>query len=133
MDSLKPVVSRYLNINKQLDEVNSRAKQLREQRQLIELDLAAAYNHPRGGDDELPKKIPLTSSMMMFTVKAPGEWKKSWSLSKKQLEAYVMDILPEHGEDLLREINRRHEPTLRGDDYQFEIKPMSQKQVSQRE
>lgn len=127
MESLKPVVARYLNINKQLDEVNGRAKQLRDQRKLIEMDLVAAYHHPRQGDDELPKQIPLTSSKMMFTVKAPGEWKKSWSLSKKQLETYVMEILPEHGEDLLREIQRRHEPTLRGDDYQFDLKPMGQR------
>jgi hypothetical protein len=127
MESLKPVVARYLEINKQLDELNGRAKQLRDQRKVIEMDLEAAYRHPRQGDDELPKHIALNSSKLVFTVKAPGEWKKSWSLSKKQLEAYVMEILPEHGEDLLREIQRRHEPTLRGDDYQFDLKPMSRR------
>ena len=62
---------------------------------------------------------------MVFITKKPGEWKKGWTLSKKQLQEYLLEILPEHGEDVFQEINRRHEPKLVGTDYQLELKPMA--------
>jgi hypothetical protein len=119
MESLQKSLSEYVNVSKKLTEVNAVASKLREERNLIELDLAAEYAHPR---EPLPAEIKLDKSKMVFTVKKPGEWKKGWTLSRKQLTEYVMEILPEHGEDLLREINRRHEPKLRGDDFQFDLK-----------
>lgn len=121
METLTPILSRYLGINKQLADVNSQAKELRESRQEIEMDLAAAYNEARI-KEPLPDKIDLHKSKMMFMVKKPGEWKKGWTLSKKQLEAYLKEILPEHGEDVFKEIARRHEPTLVVDDYSFDLK-----------
>ena len=121
MEVLKPILSRYLDISKQLTDVNAQAKELREHRQEIEMDLAAAYNESRV-KEPLPNKIDLNKSKMMFVVKQPGEWKKGWTLSKKQLEAYLLEILPEHGEDVFREIVRRHEPTLVVNDYSFDLK-----------
>lgn len=121
METLKPILSRYLEISKRLTEVNAQAKELRENRQEVEMDLAATYNESRI-KEPLPDKIDLHKSKMMFLVKKPGEWKKGWTLSKKQLEAYLKDILPEHGEDVFKEIVRRHEPTLVVDDYSFDLK-----------
>lgn len=121
MESLKPILSRYLDITKRLTDVNAQAKELRESRQSVEMDLAAAYNESRI-KEPLPDKIDLHKSKMMFLVKKPGEWKKGWTLSKKQLEAYLKEILPEHGEDVFKEIVRRHEPTLVVDDYSFDLK-----------
>lgn len=121
MESLKPILSRYLDISKRLNDVNAQAKELRESRQSVELDLAAAYNESRI-KEPLPDKIDLHKSKMMFLVKKPGEWKKGWTLSKKQLESYLKEILPEHGEDVFKEIVRRHEPTLVSDDYSFDLK-----------
>ena len=121
METLKPILSRYVDISKRLNEVNAQAKDLRENRQEIEMDLAAAYNEARI-KEPLPDKIDLNKSKMMFMVKKPGEWKKGWTLSKKQLESYLKEILPEHGEDVFREIVRRHEPTLVVDDYSFDLK-----------
>lgn len=123
MESLKPVLSRYLDISKRLNEVNAQAKELRESRQSVEMDLAAAYNEARI-KEPLPDKIDLHKSKMLFMVKKPGEWKKGWTLSKKQLEAYLKEILPEHGEDVFKEIVRRHEPTLVSDDYSFDLKAL---------
>lgn len=125
MEALKPVLSRYLDISKRLNEVNAQAKELRENRQSVELDLAAAYNEARI-KEPLPDKIDLHKSKMMFLVKKPGEWKKGWTLSKKQLEAYLKEILPEHGEDVFKEIVRRHEPTLVVDDYSFDLKAVDE-------
>lgn len=124
MEVLKPILTRYLDISKQLTEVNAQAKELRETRQEVEMDLAAAYNEAQI-KEPLPDKIDLHKSKMQFVVKKPGEWKKGWTLSKKQLEIYLKDILPEHGEDVLKEIVRRHEPTLVvQDDYSFDLKSL---------
>ena len=121
MDQLKPVVSRYLQIVNQLDTTNARASQLRDERRTIEMDLAAVYHQT---NNELPNKIELTNSHMVFQMKKPGEWKKGWNLTKKQLEMYLDEILPEHGKDVFNEIVRKHENKLVGQDYQFELKPL---------
>ena len=122
--TLKPILERFLTVNKRLTEVNAKAKELRDQRQSVELDLAAAYNEARTRNVSLPDKIELKTSQMVFAVKQPGEWKKGWTLSKKQLEQYLLEILPEHGEDVMREIVRRHDRTLVANDYSFDLKPL---------
>jgi len=119
MDQLKPVMTRYLNITKRLNETNAAASELRDQRRTVELDLAALYAHP---PEPLPEKIDLTSSHMVFSVKKPGQWKKGWTLSKKQLEEYLLELLPEHGADLFKEIVMRHEAQLVSTDYAFEMR-----------
>ena len=116
----KNTMTRYVEITSALTDVNRNAAVLREERGSIEMDLTAMYNE-RGGD-QLPTKINLTQSHMCFSVKKPGEWKKGWTLSKKQLESYLNDILPEHGPDVFAEIVRRHERTLVVDDYSFDLK-----------
>lgn len=118
MESLKPVLSKYLEVSKKLGEVNARAAELRDEKRVAEFDLAAAY----GETKDLPDKIELKQSQLVFQVKRPGEWKKGWTLSKKQLQEYLMEILPEHGEDVMREIVRRHEPKLTGTDYSFDLR-----------
>lgn len=122
MDSLASPLRRYVDITKRLNEINVKARELREERQSVELDLAAVYAEQR----ELPPKIALNQSKMMFFVKKPGEWKKGWTLSKKQLEEYLRDILPEHGEDVMREIVLRHERKLLATDYSFDVKPFEE-------
>jgi len=123
MESLKPVLTEYLDVNRKLSEINARAGDLRDQRRSLELDLAAAYAEARV-KEPLPDKIELKTSQLVFQVKKPGEWKKGWTLSKKQLHDYLLEILPEHGEDVMREIVRRHEPKLTATDYSFELKPL---------
>ena len=121
MDTLKPVIANYLEITKRLNEINARAGELRDERRTVELDLAAAY----ASSPALPEKIGLNSSQMMFSVKKPGEWKKGWTLSKKQLEEYLLEILPDRGEEVMREIVRRHEEKLVATDYSFDLKSIS--------
>lgn len=123
MDSLKPVLTQYLDVNRKLSEVNARATELRDQRRSVELDLAAAYAEAQRREP-FPDKIELKSSQLVFQVRKPGEWKKGWTLSKKQLQEYLLEILPEHGEDVMREIVRRHDPKLTATDYSFELKPL---------
>lgn len=118
MDELKPVLTRYVELTKKLNEVNQKASQLRDEKRTLELDLAAVY----GTEKELPDKIDLAQSRMTFVVKKPNTWKKGWTLSKKDLEKYLDEILPEHGYDVMTEIIRRHEPKLMGDDFAFELK-----------
>jgi hypothetical protein len=123
MESIKPVLAQYIDVNRKLTDINARAKDLRDQRGSVELDLAAVYAEAQRRDP-LPDKIELKQSQMVFQVKKPGEWKKGWTLSKKQLHDYLMEILPDRGEDVMKEIVRRHEPKLLANDYSFELKPM---------
>jgi hypothetical protein len=123
MDSLKPVLPRYISVSKKLNELNAEAARLRDEKKSLELDLAAVYGTT---NEELPNKIELTSSQMIFQVKRPNEWKKGWTLSKKQLTEYLVEILGEQrGKDVLEGIIQRHEPKLVADDFGFELKSMS--------
>lgn len=128
MDSLASPLRRYVDITKRLTELNAKARDLREERGSVELDLAAVYNERAGA--EIPQKIALNQSKMVFLVKKPGEWKKGWTLSKKQLEEYLRDILPEHGEDVMREIVVRHERKLLATDYAFDLKPFDEEETT---
>ena len=122
MESLSNPLRRFVEVNQRLTEVNAEAKYLREKRQNIELTLAAVYHEHQ----DLEQKVELSKSRMVFVVKKPGEWKKSWSISKKQLQDYLLEILPENGEDVFREINQRIDAKLATTDYAFELKPMSE-------
>lgn len=124
MESLSNPLRKFVEVNQRLTEVNAEAKYLREKRQNLELDLAAVYHEHQ----DLEQKIELSKSRMVFVAKKPGEWKKSWSISKKQLQDYLLEILPEHGEDVFREINRRIDAKLTSTDYAFELKPMSEEE-----
>lgn len=124
MDELKTTLSKYAKLTKRLNELNKECAELRDARNSLELDLAAIYAHPK---EQLPEQIELTNSELIFTVKKPMEWKKGWNLSKKQLREYVLEILPEHGPDLLREIEHRHEKKLVVNDFGFEMKPIEVK------
>ena len=119
MDTLKPVLSAYADITRRLNDVNAAASALRDERRTIELDLAALYANSR---EALPDKINLSSSGMVFAVKRPNQWKKGWTLSKKELKGYLDELLPEHGEDLMNEIVRRQEAKMVETDYGFELK-----------
>lgn len=117
MDALKAILSKYIRINKNLSELNAQASELRDNRRTVELDLAALYAHT-----ELPDQIHLKESELMFNVKRPNKWKKGWTLSKKDLELYLKDILGDRGSEVMKEIVRRHEPKLIADDFGFELK-----------
>ena len=117
MDAPKAILSKYLRVNRDISQLNSQVSELRDNRRTVELDLAALYAHT-----ELPDQILLRESEMTFNVKRPNKWKKGWSLSKKDLEIYLKDILGERGGDVMREIVRRHEPKLVADDFGFELK-----------
>lgn len=123
MESLKPVLPRYISVSKKLNDVNAEAARLRDEKKSLELDLAAVYGTT---NEELPNKIELTNSQMIFHVKRPNEWKKGWTLSKKQLAEYLVEILGEQrGKDVLDGIVQRHEPKLVADDFGFELKSMA--------
>ena len=119
MESLKPVLSKYIQTTKRLSEMNADIAEVRDLKRTLELDLAAVY-----ATHTLPDRIELKESKMTFAVKRPNQWKKGWTLSKKTLETYLRDILGEKGQEVMKEIVRRHEPTLTEDDFGFELKLM---------
>ena len=119
MEDLKPVLSKYIQTTKRLSEMNAEIAEVRDTKRTLELDLAAVY-----ATYVLPDKIELKESKMTFAVKRPNQWKRGWTLSKKTLDTYLRDILGERGQEVMKEIIRRHEPTLTEDDFGFELKSM---------
>jgi hypothetical protein len=119
MENLTPVLSKYIQTAKRLTEMNADIAEVRDIKRTLELDLAAVY-----ATNTLPDKIELRESKMTFAVKRPNQWKKGWTLSKKTLETYLRDILGDKGQEVMKEIVRRHEPTLTEDDFGFELKSM---------
>jgi hypothetical protein len=118
MDSLESTIAEYLGVAKKLADVNAAAADLRYEKSTIESNLAVIY----GETETLPTKIDLTNSKMVFHAKKPGEWKKGWTLSKKQLEVYLTEILGARGSEVFQEIVKRHEPTLIANGFGFELK-----------
>ena len=119
MDALKPVLTAYADITRRLNDVNANASELRDQRRTIELDLAALYATSR---EPLPDKINLASSGMVFAVKRPNQWKKGWTLSKKELKGYLDEMVPQQAEVVMNEIVKRQEAKMVESDYGFELK-----------
>jgi hypothetical protein len=119
MDALKPVLSAYADITRRLNEVNTAANGLRDERRTVELDLAALYATSR---EPLPDKINLSSSGMVFAVKRPNQWKKGWTLSKKELKGYLDELVPQRAEEVMNEIIKRQEAKMVETDYGFELK-----------
>ena len=121
MDALKPVLSAYADITRRLNEVNTAANGLRDERRTVELDLAALYATSR---EPLPDKINLSSSGMVFAVKRPNQWKKGWTLSTKELKGYLDELVPQRAEEVMNEIIKRQEAKMVETDYGFELKAL---------
>jgi hypothetical protein len=119
MDALKPVLTAYADVTRRLNDVNANASELRDQRRTIELDLTALYATSR---EPLPDKINLSSSGMVFAVKRPNQWKKGWTLSKKELKGYLDELVPAQAEVVMNEIIKRQEAKMVETDYGFELK-----------
>jgi len=118
METLTTPLSRLVDVTRRLTEANTIAAQLRKERDALETDLTNVYR----SNPDLPNKIELKTSQMVLTVKRPTQWKKGWTLSKKELARLLLHILPEHGEDVMKEIERMHEPTLVSDEFAFELR-----------
>lgn len=114
---LRELLSKYKECHLKLEEVNAVAATIRDEKRSLELDLAALYNE----FPTLPQKVELGVSAMTFTAKAPKSWKKGWTLSKGNLEAYLVDIVPAYGTEVFTRIVEKHEPTLVQDDYGFSL------------
>lgn len=119
MENLKPILSAYADVARRINDVNVRVNDLRDERRTIELDLAALYANSR---EELPDKINLATSGMTFAVKRPNQWKKGWSLSKKELKTYLAELIPQQSEAVMAEIVRRQEEKMVETDFGFELK-----------
>jgi hypothetical protein len=119
MDQLKPILTRYADVTKKLNEVNTIANNLRDQRRTVELDLTALYDTV---SDPLPDKIELKTSGLVFNVKRPNQWKKGWTMSKKELKSYLDEFVPKDSERIMEEIVKRQEVKMTETDYGFELK-----------
>jgi len=118
METLTTPLSRLVDVTRRLAETNAVAAQLRKERDGLETDLTAVYR----SNPDLPNKIELRTSQMVLTVKRPTQWKRGWTLSKKDLARLLLEIVPDQGKFIMQEIERLHEPTLVSDEFAFELR-----------
>jgi hypothetical protein len=87
MEELKACIKKYQKIDNELQELNKSIYTLREERKMLELEIADFMKLPQfAGVDKL--KIEEDGSVIQ--VKRPG-WSKPWSMSKKDLSELLED------------------------------------------
>lgn len=118
MDELRDTLKEYVDVNAKLKEANESTADIRKQKDALEDKLAGLMT------EDIPDKIPLTASELLFQVHRPSTYKKAWTLSKKNLEGYLKDLVPERAEEIYKEIVRRQEETLVATEFKFELKPL---------
>ena len=80
---LKRCVKQYREVDDQLRQINQEVYQKREERKIVELELAdlMKVDHFREF-----KKMKIEEDGSVITIQRPHEWSKPWSLSKKDLK-----------------------------------------------
>lgn len=118
MEELRNTLKDYVDVSAKLKEANESIRDLRKQKDAVEDKLAGLIT------DEIPDKIPLTASELLFQVHRPSTYKKAWTLSKKNLEGYLKELVPDRAQEIYKEIVRRQEETLVATEFKFELKPL---------
>lgn len=118
MDELRNTLKEYVDVTGKLKEANESTTDLRKQKDAVEDKLAGLMT------EDIPDKIPLTASELLFQVSRPGTHKKAWTLSKKNLEGYLKELVPDRADEVFKEIVRRQEEILVATEFKFELKPL---------
>jgi uncharacterized coiled-coil DUF342 family protein len=125
MEQLRETLKQYLENNEKLSVANSNVAELRTNRTELEKKLEDTYtNNPT-----LTPNITFTNNNLTFKAIAPNTTEpryKAWTLSKKDLEKYLTELLP-NGTEVFQQIEERHKPTLAITNYTFELKEYKRK------
>jgi hypothetical protein len=81
--NLRASASRFVALDEQIKELNTRVSQLREQRSIVEMEIADILRQP-----EYATFDKLNVNGEEIKVKRPGYWNTPWSLSQTALEKY---------------------------------------------
>lgn len=89
MEDLKTCIKQYQSIDNALRALNKQAYSLREDRKCVELELGDILKDPKfSGVD----KLKLEEDGSVIRIQKPAEWSKAWTLSKKDLQEYLLQF-----------------------------------------
>jgi hypothetical protein len=83
---LRRVVGVYREIDDQLKALNTQVYNLRERRQITELEIIDIIRQPAYAEHH---KIQIAHDNSILKIKRPQEWSAPWSLSKRDLQALL--------------------------------------------
>lgn len=79
-------VRKYRNYDDELKQLNAKANELREKRKLVELEMGDIL---RRNNFSQIHKLDIADDKSMIKIQRPDQWSKPWSLSAKDLGAYI--------------------------------------------
>lgn len=82
--NLRASASRFVALDEQIKELNTRVSELREQRSIVEMEIGDILRQP-----EYATFDKLNVNGEEIKVKRPGYWNTPWSLSQTALEKYA--------------------------------------------
>lgn len=95
MNDLKSCIKQYRDIDDQIRELNKQVYQKRDDRKIVEQEIAVIIRDPQFNSI---KKIKLEEDGSTISFKRPNEWVKPWSLSQKELKELATQYFSVAGE-----------------------------------
>ena len=83
---LKNCLKQYRDIDNQVRELNKSVHELREQRKIVEFEMADILKSPHLSQVGV---LRLEDDNSMIKIQRPGTYSKPWSLSKRDLQNYI--------------------------------------------
>jgi hypothetical protein len=120
MGDLKSCIKQYREIDDELRELNRQVFKKRDDRKVVELEIADIIKDPKYNAS---KKIKLEEDGSTISFKRPNEWVKPWSLSQKDLKDLATQYFTKNGhlnaDDLVKFIIETKKQTLVASEFSF--------------
>jgi hypothetical protein len=120
MDDLKSCIKQYRAIDDELRDLNRQVFQKRDNRKIIEQEIADIMKDPQFN---AIKKIKLEEDGSTISFKRPNEWTKPWSISQKDLKELVSQYFAVSGdvnpEGLVKYVIEMKKQALVGTEFTF--------------
>lgn len=120
MGDLKSCIKQYREIDDELRELNRQVFKKRDDRKVVELEIADIIKDPKYN---AIKKIKLEEDGSTISFKRPNEWVKPWSISQKDLKDLVGQYFTKNGplnaDELVKFIIETKKQTLVASEFSF--------------
>jgi hypothetical protein len=120
MGDLKSCIKQYREIDDELRELNRQVFKKRDDRKVVELEIADIIKDPKYN---AIKKIKLEEDGSTISFKRPNEWVKPWSISQKDLKDLVGQYFTKGGQanpdELVKFIIETKKQTLVASEFSF--------------
>jgi len=116
MYNLKVCVKQYRDLDDQIQELNKKVYDMRDERRRIEAQLTELMTLEQFSD---VNKFDINDGTVI-SIKKPGTYSKAWGLSKKDLKDYLMDALDgATAVEVYEYIIKKHQQKLVATDFDF--------------